>query len=70
VHVERLGRPNQWGSQTSSMIRSPRKAPPALAISRCNRSNSRAAISSDSSSLVTVREVGSRWSAPISIGPF
>jgi hypothetical protein len=62
--------PNQCGSQASSMIRSLRRTSPAFAIRMCNRSNSRAASSIGLSSLVTVREGGSRRSAPISIGAF
>jgi hypothetical protein len=37
--------PNQWGSHTSSMMRSRRRTSPGFAMSRCTRSNSRAASS-------------------------
>ena len=62
--------PNQCGSQTSSMMASRRITSPALAINMWSRSNSLAASSIGSPSLVTVRDEGSKRIGPTSIGPF
>ena len=65
-----LVHPKHWGPE--DLVHDPLPAQDLAGVGHqeVNSLNSRAAVSSDASSLVRVREVGSRRSAPISIGLF